>query len=269
MPIDINTLLVRYTGVGDASEEVKQLEGEYARTEPSCFRKQSGGKIHFTGGYWYLVDKLGSQAAWVEGGAMATPQTGWQTRGGMFSSAEELNLSVEPKYVEPDPDPEVVPAEDKGPGCVEGLCDKYENWKATLHEPHKQKVEQLEAKMSQHKNTAKDLHGKYYPIVKQKTKEGYGACYDFWTHEDTQAAIKSGLAAAVQCIKLTIGGCISLTVSAIDMAVGDSKKEGGAASAAGGSPAGVVENSQAMEASFVHVEPTNLIAEPTTLPQTK
>jgi len=272
MPIDEKSLVVSFSGnEEDPPLKVTEITGEYKRTEPGCFRKEGGGKINFFGGYWYIVDRLGQQVAWVEGGAKTIPPANWQTRGeGIFCSWEDIPVAVTFKFIDA-PESALAKAE---VGCAEAWGQCWEGLKDKIPHEHKQTVEAYEAKAlehrasfsakagehmgvvtdlhgkhwpgvkdqaSQHFGTAKDKYDEYAPVVKAKSKEAYGACYDFWTHPDTVDTMKKMRDATMEAVKYCFAGCAAITAGLVDQAIGKTKVE-------------VTDNDQAMDASYIKVD---------------
>lgn len=280
MPIDDKVLVVTYSGNDEHPDaKVKSVVGEYVRTEPGCYRKEGGGKVHFLGGYWYIVDRLGQQVAWVEGGSKTIPEADWQTRGsGIFQSWEDIPISVANKVIEAS-----VRTGAKGPvGCSNACSQMWNEMKEKLPEEHKETLATYEAKALEHHAgakarlgvhyaTAQELHDKHLsaytgkamehtatfrekynevaPVVKQKCGEGYSACYEWWTHPATVEAIKKAGDATLNALKFCLAGCLTMTASLLDQAAGNSPQETRPTPALS-----VIENEQAMDASYVKLD---------------
>jgi bacterioferritin-associated ferredoxin len=266
MPIDENILVVSFPETdGPSSPKASSIAGEYTRTEPGCFRKEGGGKISFLGGYWYIGDRLGQQVAWVEGGANTVPETDWQTRGdGIFGSWENIPIVVAQKFIDV---PETALAKvESMVGCSSGCGECWASLKEKIPHEHRQTVERYQQDFQEkhltivreqavrHSQSARDKFDEYGPVVKQKSREAYTACYDFWTHPDTVDAMKKAVKTTADALKYCIAGCLAMTAGLVDQAVGSAKVE-------------VTENDQAMDASYIKLDSVSpVLVEPATLP---
>jgi len=253
---DDKVLIVSYCGnaVESVPEKVKTVIGEYIRTEPGCFRKDGGGKIHFTGGYWYIVDRLSQQVAWVQGTVKTVPASEWQTRGeGALAAAESifgagavnLPITVEYKLVQSE-----VAAINMGPGCSEAMAQCWAGFKDKVPHEHRHHVETVEAKAIEaklkahaHTQTAKEALDEYAPVVKQKGQEAYTACFEFWTHPDTQDAMKKMAATSTDAVKYCLAGCLAVVAGLLEQAFPHE---------AARAPA--LDNGIAMDASYVKLD---------------
>lgn len=249
--------------------KVASILGEYIQTEPTCYRKEVsgkpvGGKLEFKDGYWYLVDKVGTKVAWVEGKFDNVPTDTWQTSGEsyVFSRSADAQLSVKPKT-------SVTAASgSKEIGCSEYCSKKFHETKAKLPDHHRKKVEDLQAKANQHIDsmkakadehlpvlkeqankhleTAKQKYNDVAPVVKQKTKEGYNACYDFWTHPDTVAAMRIGAQKTGEGLMYVGATCLSFVATGLDLIAGSHRAQA----------------QQEEEGDFVKLESTGVVPEP-------
>lgn len=282
MPFDEKIFVVSYSG-DEASPppKVTLIQGQYMRTEPGCFRKEGGGKIHFLSGYWYMLDKLGQQVAWIEGGAKTVPETNWQTRGdGIFGSWEEVPVRVQHKLI----DAPAASLVGKGPGCSEACDQCWIALKDKIPHEHRQTVEAYEAKafehkenakakvtekyataapiLNQHADTAKQAFNEYAPVAKEKGKEAYTACYDFITHPDTQEKMGTMLRATGDALKSCLAGCLAVTAGLVDQAIGNVDEQ-----PVPTTRVAVVDNDQAMDASYVKLDSgTPVMVDPSHLP---
>lgn len=214
MSIDEKTLVVSFSGYGTAPEKVNRIKGEYIRTEPTCFRKEAGGKVYFSGGYWYILNKLGETVAWVEGGAVTVPRNDWQTRGEgsiIFSSREVIPITVDYKR-------SIGALMAKGPGCLEGCSAQMEGLKKNMPKDNKT-MEGVKARASAASGKASEMASQYAPVVKDKGKQAYTACFDFWTHPETVDTMKTFGLAAVDGVKYCAAGCLAVMAGLIDQAV--------------------------------------------------
>merc|ERR1719263_731286 len=79
---------------------------------------------------------------------------------------------------------------------------------------HRPTVEAYEAKALQHRNSfsskANEALSEYAPVVKEKGKEAYTACFEFWTHPDTQDAMKKMAATSTDAVKYCLAGCLAV-----------------------------------------------------------
>lgn len=284
--VDEKILVVSYAPSGETVEDepakVTTVIGEYIRTEPGCFRKEGGGKINFKNGYWTICDRLGQTITWVEGGIKKVPQKNWQTRGEGFlasvetsfgmSSAEPMAIFVDNKMIEI-PEPEPV-AKVEGTGCSEGCAYYWAELKEKIPHEHRQRLETYEAqaivhrdslsarvsvhhqnfreKASEHAQTAKETYDEYTPVVKRKGQEAYTACFEFWTHPDTQDTMKKAVSTTVDCFKFAVAGCLAVTAGFIDQIVGNTPTPAATDAPATAFP--VVDNDQAMDASYIKLD---------------
>lgn len=266
-----NGLRVSYSGIGVATDEVRLVEGVYARTAtPSCYRKHDGSTIHLRGGCWYITDKRGQQAAHVLVDSSlapreSPPEVGWQTQSeAMFTEYNSDTGRFEQRMVPQKDDFDIfvepISIEKKAEtGCYGGLCDKLhlhrQEYKSKasdlvkqandLHQRandlHQQYYPVAKKKTMEIAQQSRDLHEQYYPVAKQKAKDAHGHCYDFWTHPDTKRTIKKGFSFVGNCFKFCVGKCLHVTADAVDTAVGGRKPKTGAKEVAiGGQPREVV-----------------------------
>jgi hypothetical protein len=247
MSADDNTIVVTHVGKDlQVPPKVASILGEYKRTEPGCFRKevsgkQVGGKLEFKDGYWYFKSNVGEKLAWAEGEVAKVPEAQWKSgEGGFFSKAADAQISVKAK-------PSLVAKmKTEGVGCSEFCSTKFQEVKAKLPDHHKKKIEDIQAKANEHKETvkakanehlpvlkekagqhletAKALHNEYSPIAKQKAKEGYTACFDFWTHPDTVDTMKKGAATCGEGLKYCAAGCLAICAHSLDLIAGHHHK---------------------------------------------
>jgi hypothetical protein len=286
MPADDNTIIVSHVGKDlQVPPKVASILGEYKRTEPGCFRKevsgkQVGGKLEFKDGYWYFKSNVGEKLAWAEGVVAKVPEAAWKSNGEgrFFSSQEDAQISVKPKPGM------AAKLKSDGVGCSEFCSKKFQEVKAQLPDHHKKKIEDAQAKANEHVEkvkakanehipvlkaqasqrleTAKGVVNEYHPVVKQKAKEGYTACFDFWTHPDTVNTMKTGAASTGEGLKFCAAGCLSICAHGLDLIAG---KEKPAQETPATQVPGALQDKEKEE--FVMLEPTNVVPEPVLPPE--
>jgi len=233
-----------------------------ADSAPICFRKEGGGEIYYDDGYWYISDRLKQQVAWVAAGEfvrpVVVPRNGWQGKGEgfLFASYEDLPIIVEFRQLPPvSPKASMISMPELKCSC---FAPVYEKAKDKLPQHHRQSLEGFEAKAIErkesfqatasdqfenakglhaqhwpvikdqalkHSATAKEKYNEYHPIVKEKAKEGYTKCYDFWTHPDTVDKMKTGGNTCFDGIKCVGATCWSLTASLAESVCGIKQQE--------------------------------------------
>lgn len=240
-------------------QKVASILGEYIQTEATCYRKEVsgkpvGGKLEFQDGYWYLVDKVGTQVAWVESTSDKVPGDNWQMSGEgyVFNRTADAQLSVKLKASDTASGSLAVRLRAKANQHIDTLKAK-----AGAHLPV------LKEQANKHMDTAKQTYNDVAPVVKQKTKEGYDACYEFWTHPDTIDAMKTGAQKTGEGLMYCGATCLSCLSMGYDLLVGRKREQ----EAPSTQVASALQEDE--EGDFVKLEPSGVVPEPVSLQEEK
>jgi hypothetical protein len=241
-----NTRIVSYVGTEPTPlGKIGDVLGTFTRTEPGCFRREGGGKLHFTGGMWYVCDRLSQQVAWAEGGLQTIPTDGWLMRGAtMFSSYEDAQICV----VQPAPSA----SSQQEVGCSEFCNHLLHHTQAPEHQKEtfrsaqaaalkrsatlQESFKDLHATASVHAGKAKVYYDETAPIVKQKAREhavvatqkaseGAAACHEFVTHPDTVHFFRALKTSCVDGMRGCLAGCLQCIAGCLDKIAADKETE--------------------------------------------